>query len=550
MARFKLFGFSIGKATTDEVLPSFAPPVMDDGAMTVTAAANYGLSIDLDTNYKNEIELITRYRELALQPEIESAIDDIMNEAVITDDENPSPVQINLINLKVSSKIKTAIEEEFDNILTLLNFKSIGADIFRRYYIDGRLNYHIIVNKDEQKRGIQELRYIDPRKLTKVRELKKEKDPETGLSIVQNYTEYFVYSDQLYTKTNTSQSGVKIAADSIISVTSGLMDAKRATVLSFIHKCIKPLNMLRQIEDASVIYKISRAPERRIFYVDVGNLPKLKAEQYLRDLMTKYKNKVVFNAATGEVVDDRKYLSMQEDFWMPRRDGKSTEITTLPSSAAFDDMSMVEYFEKKLYKALNVPYSRLHQGDSSFSIGRSQEISRDEIKFAKFISRIRHKFSEVFDQALRVQLVFKGICTADEFEEYKQQFIYDWLKDNNYSELKDAELIGNRVALLTQVDPYVGKYYSLNWIRHKILNMSEDEIKDIDKDIESEVKGQLYPDPKLPIQDANAQEGLQLQQTLQQEQPPEPTEPSEAPEQKQPKTKEKDKTNRNPYYNG
>jgi hypothetical protein len=497
LAKFSLFGFKLGKDTpAQEVLPSFSPPVLDDGAVTITAAAHYGTSIDLDSNYKNDVELITRYREMAMQPEIESAVDDIINEAIIQEEE--SAVEINLDKVKVSPKVKNAIEEEFENILTLLNFKNLGQDIFRRFYVDGRLYYNIILDKDNTAAGIQELRYTDPRKLTKIRELKKVKDQITGYDIVQGYQEYYIYSEVISTKSNLSNSGLRIAPDSIIAVTSGLLDSKRSIILSYLHKAIKPLNQLRMIEDATVIYKVSRAPERRIFYIDVGNLPKMKAEQYLKDIMTKYKNKVVYDANTGEVRDDRKYLSMMEDFWLPRRsDNKSTEITTLPSSSAFDDMSMVQYFEKKLYKALGVPFSRLEQPETPFDVGNSDQISRDEIKFDKFINRLRLKFSDLFDQALKVQCYLKGICTEEEFEEYKQNIFYDFKKDNNYAELKESQLLQNRVNVLTMLDPYVGKYYSQKWIQKNVLQFDDDGIDKMMKEISDEIEQGLYPDPKL-----------------------------------------------------
>lgn len=497
MAKFSLFGFKLGKdVPAQEVLPSFSPPVLDDGAVTITAAAHYGTSIDLDSNYKNDVELITRYREMAMQPEIESAVDDIINEAIIQEEE--SAVEINLDKVKVSPKVKNAIEEEFENILTLLNFKNLGQDIFRRFYVDGRLYYNIILDKDNTTAGIQELRYTDPRKLTKIRELKKVKDQITGYDIVQGYQEYYIYSEVISTKSNLSNSGLRIAPDSIIAVTSGLLDSKRSIILSYLHKAIKPLNQLRMIEDATVIYKVSRAPERRIFYIDVGNLPKMKAEQYLKDIMTKYKNKVVYDANTGEVRDDRKYLSMMEDFWLPRRsDNKSTEITTLPSSSAFDDMSMVQYFEKKLYKALGVPFSRLEQPETPFDVGNSDQISRDEIKFDKFINRLRLKFSDLFDQALKVQCYLKGICTEEEFEEYKQNIFYDFKKDNNYAELKESQLLQNRVNVLTMLDPYVGKYYSQKWIQKNVLQFDDDDIDKMMKEISDEIEQGLYPDPKL-----------------------------------------------------
>ena len=379
-----------------------------------------------------------------------------------------------------------------------MNFKQLGQDIFRRFYIDGRMYYNIILSKENPSIGIQELRYTDPRKITKIREIKKIKDKESGFDIIAGYVEYYIYSDTISTKSNLTNSGLRIAPDSMICVTSGLLDAKRSIILSHLHKAIKPLNQLRMIEDASVIYKVSRAPERRIFYIDVGNLPKMKAEQYLKDIMTKYKNKVVYDATTGEIRDDRRFLSMMDDFWLPRRsDNKSTEITTLPSSAAFDDMSMVEYFEKKLYRALNVPFSRLVQPDSAFDLGTNQVISRDEIKFDKSIQRLRNKFTDLFNQALKVQCQLKGICSDDEFDEYKQDFEYDFVRDNNYAEMRDAELLQNRLNLLAVVDPYKGTYYSQEWIQKNILKMDEEEIEQMRKQIEQEIANRLYPDPKL-----------------------------------------------------
>ena len=495
MAKFKLFGFQLGKDdSAQEILPSFSAPILDDGAVTITASAHYGTSIDLESNFKNDVELITRYREMAMQPEIESAVDDIINEAIIQNEDHA--VKIVTDNIKASPKVKQAITDEFENILTLLNFKNLGQDIFRRYYVDGRLNYNIILDKENPQAGIQELRYTDPRKLSKVRELKKVKDKETGHDIIQGYTEYWIYSDVISTKSNLTNSGLKIAPDSIISVTSGLLDSKRAIILSYLHKSIKPLNQLRMIEDATIIYKISRAPERRIFYIDVGNLPKMKAEQYLKDIMTKYKNKVVYDANTGAVRDDRRFLSMQEDFWLPRRNGQSTEITTLPSSAAFDDMSMVEYFEKKLYKSLNVPYSRLVEPDSPFDSGNPDQISRDEIKFSKFIDRLRLKFSDLFDQALKVQCYLKGICSQEEFDEFKQAIYYDYIIDNHYSELIEAQLLQSRMGVLDAVAPYVGKYYSQQWIQKNVLQFSEEDIIAMKKEIAAEIKEGWYPDPK------------------------------------------------------
>ena len=435
--KFSLFGFTIGRNNVEAAnasQQSFTPPQNDDGALTIQSAAYYGTYVDLDGTAKNEVELISRYREMAMQPEIESAIDDIVNEAICQDDDGKT-IKIVLDNLNQPDKIKKAIKAEFDTILKMLNYNNMAQDIFRRYYIDGRMYYHIIVDRENPTAGIKELRYIDPRKLRKVREIKKRKDERTGVEIMDVVNEYYIYNDKVVTgsSSNYGPVGVRITTDSIISVVSGLMDSRRAVVLSYLHKAIKPLNQLRMIEDATVIYRISRAPERRIFYIDVGNLPKQKAEQYLRDIMVKYKNKLVYDANTGEVRDDRKFLSMMEDFWLPRREGgKGTEISTLPGGQNLGELEDVKYFEKKLYKALNVPVSRLDPNQTGFSLGRVGEITRDEVKFSKFVDRQRQKFAEVFDQALRVQCVLKGICTSDEFDEFKEYIYYDFLKDNNF----------------------------------------------------------------------------------------------------------------------
>ena len=487
-----LFGFTISRQRAEEeslAQQSFAPPSSDDGALTITSAAYYGTYVDLDGTAKNEVELISRYREMAMQPEIESAIDDIINEAIVQDDDGRN-VKLIMDDLKQPDKIKKAIADEFQTVLRLLNYNNMAQDIFRRYYIDGRLFYHIIIDRENPVAGMKELRYVDPRKIRKVRELRKKKDERTGVEIMAVINEYYIYNDKAITGTQSNYGpvGTRITKDSIININSGLMDSRRAIVLSYLHKAIKPLNQLRMIEDATVIYRISRAPERRIFYIDVGNLPKLKAEQYLRDIMIKYKNKLVYDANTGEVRDDRKFLSMMEDFWLPRREGgKGTEITTLPGGQNLGELEDVKYFEKKLYKSLNVPISRL-ESSSGFTIGRSSEITRDELKFAKFIDRLRNKFAELFDQALRIQCVLKGICTDAEFTEFKEHMYYDFIKDNNFAELKVAELMAGRLSLLQQVDPYTGTYYSMGWIRRNVLRMDDDEIKLIDKEIDEEKK--------------------------------------------------------------
>jgi hypothetical protein len=519
--KFSLFGFTISrdKREQEDVLQqSFAPPAADDGALTISSAAYYGTYVDLDGTAKNEVELISRYREMSMQPEIESAIDDIVNEAICQDDDGKI-INIVLDNLKQPEKIKKALKEEFNIILKLLDYNNMAHDMFRRYYVDGRMYYHIIIDKTNPAEGIKELRYIDPRKLRKVRELKKQKDERTGAEIMATVNEYYLYNDKVVTgsSSNYGPVGVRITTDSIISVVSGLMDSRRAVVLSYLHKAIKPLNQLRMIEDATVIYRISRAPERRIFYIDVGNLPKLKAEQYLRDIMVKYKNKLVYDANTGEVRDDRKFLSMMEDFWLPRREGgKGTEITTLPGGQNLGELEDVKYFQKKLYGALSVPVSRL-ETNQSFSLGRSSEITRDEIKFSKFVARMRNKFSDVFDQAMRVQCVLKGICTAEEWDTFKENIYFDFIQDNNFTELKEAELMRERLSLLQSVDPYTGRYFSQKWIQQNVLRLTDDQIKDMQDQIDLEKEQGLG----LPVEVTNsvAQQqmagDIQTQQQLQ-----------------------------------
>ena len=494
----KLFGFTLGrKDVVQPQLPeqaSFALPTetMDDGAVTITSNAHYGTYVDLEGSVRNEIELVTRYREMSNHPELEMAIDDIVNEA-ISHNETGKVVSIVLDKLKQPESIKKKIIEEFDTIQRMLNFSNLADDLFKRWYIDGRLNYHVVVNEKNPKEGIQELRYIDPRKIRKVREVKKGRDPKTGASIITSIAEYYVYNDKgqtTQTYTSNINAGLRIAPESIINVNSGLMDAKNTFVISYLHKAIKPLNQLRMIEDAIVIYRLSRAPERRIFYIDVGNLPKGKAEQYLRDIMVKYRNKMVYDAQTGELRDDRKHMSMLEDFWLPRREGgKGTEITTLPAGQNLGELEDVKYFRQKLLNSLNVPISRLEpQQGGMIGIGRTTEVTRDEVKFAKFIQRLRNKFSTIFDQALRVQLVLKGICTTDEWELFKEDIYFDFLKDNNFTEMRDAELLRERVTLLQTVDPYIGRYYSANWVRKNILQMDDELIEQMDTEIAKEDK--------------------------------------------------------------
>lgn len=493
-----LFGFEISRKKEEakqEQNKTFALPQNEDGAVVIQSGAYYGTYVDLDGVVRNEIELITRYREMSMQPEIEGAIDDIVNEAIVVEDSGKS-VEINLDDLQQADNIKKKIKAEFDYILKLLNFGNMGHDIFRRWYIDGRLFYHLIINDKRPQDGIQELRYVDPRRIRKVREIQKMKD-QTGMEVIKQVKEYFLYNERGVIGAH-SNLGTKIAVDAIVNVNSGLMDAKRTMVLSYLHKAIKPLNQLRMVEDATVIYRLSRAPERRVFYIDVGNMPTIKAEQYLKDVMTKYRNKLVYDSSTGEIKDDRKHLSMLEDFWLPRREGgKGTEITTLPGGMNLGELEDVKYFEKKLYKALGVPTSRLEQSQG-FSLGRSTEITRDELKFNKFVSRLRNKFSTLFDDCLRVQLVLKKVCTEEEWESFKEDIWYDFLKDNNFDELKDAELMTNRLTLLQAVDPYVGRYYSREWVRKNVLQMSDEDIEEIDQQMADEA-AQDIPQAGAPM---------------------------------------------------
>jgi hypothetical protein len=479
---------------------------LDDGAVTITQNAYYGTYVDLEGAVRNELELITRYREMANHPELEMAIDDIVNEA-ITHDVTGRTVDIILDKLKQPETIKKRIVEEFENVLKMLNFGNLSDDLFKRWYIDGRIYYHVVIDESNPKNGIQELRYIDPRKIRKVREVKKMRDPKSGAQIIQSIAEYYVYNDRAPSAqsfTSEVNSGLRIATESVINVNSGMMDAKNTFVISYLHKAIKPLNQLRMIEDAVVIYRISRAPERRIFYIDVGNLPKGKAEQYLRDVMLKYRNKMVYDAQTGELRDDRKHMSMLEDFWLPRREGgKGTEITTLPAGQNLGELEDVKYFRQKLLNALNVPISRLEpQQGGMIGIGRTTEVTRDEVKFTKFIIRLRNKFSQIFDHALRIQLVLKGICTTEEWDRFKEDIYYDYKKDNNFTELRDAELLRERLGLLQVVDPYIGRYYSAEWVRRKILQLSDEDISQMDKQIAKEDKaGTGGPTTPIPGQE-------------------------------------------------
>ena len=511
----KLFGFTLGNKDIVQVQkpeqPSFTLPTeaIDDGAVTITQNAHYGTYVDLEGSVRNEIELITRYREMANHPELEMAIDDIVNEA-ITHDVDGKVLEINLDGLKQPETVKKKIIEEFDAVQRMLNFRQLADDLFKRWYIDGRIYYHAVVNEKNPKEGIQELRYIDPRKIRKVREIQKDRDPKTGAMIIKSMADYYVFNDKgqtTQTYTSNINAGIRIAPESIINVNSGMMDAKNTFVISYLHKAIKPLNQLRMIEDAVVIYRISRAPERRIFYIDVGNLPKGKAEQYLRDVMVKYKNKMVYDAQTGELRDDRKHMSMLEDFWLPRREGgKGTEITTLPAGQNLGELEDVKYFRQKLLQSLNVPISRLEpQQGGMIGMGRVTEVTRDEVKFTKFIQRLRNKFATVFDHAIRLQLVLKGVCTSEEWDQFREHIYYDFKKDNNFTEMREAELLRERLNLLSVVDPYIGRYYSAGWVKRHVLQMDDEEIEKMEKEISDEEEQGIGGPTVSPEQQATQQ---------------------------------------------
>jgi hypothetical protein len=506
----RLFGFEIKRQDESAEPASFAPPQDDDGAVVVAAGGVYGTYVDLEGSAKSEAELVTKYRDMTNTPEVDQAVDDIVNEAIVSEPEVDT-ISINLDDIQVSPNVKQAIMQEFNTILKLLNFKNQCYEIFRRYYVDGRLYYHAIIDEKNPNEGIKELRYVDPRKIRKVKEVKKKKDPRTGILMTEKAGEYFIFSDKGYWnagnpnfgQTSSSTGGIKIAKDSIVHVTSGLMDTNNTVVLSHLHKAIKVLNQLRTLEDATVIYRISRAPERRIFYIDVGNLPKMKAEQYLRDMMIRHKNKVVYDSSTGEIRDDRKFMTMLEDFWLPRREGnRGTEITTLPGGQNLGEMTDVNYFQKKLYRALNVPGSRL-EAEQTFNVGRSTEISRDEVKFSKFVNRLRNKFSDLFTKSLEKQLVLKNILTLEEWKELANNIKYDYAKDNYFAELKEIEMIRERVSVLRDIDDYAGKYVSHQWIRKNILRQTDEDLEQNDEQMEAELDDPRFAAPIPPPSDTD-----------------------------------------------
>lgn len=510
----ELFGFEIIRKKPQEELPSFAPKLEEDGALVVSEGGAYGQYVDLEGAVRNEAELVSKYREISMHPDVEMAVDDIVNEAIVMDPKKEI-VTLNLDDLEQPDNIKKMITDEFDNILELLEFNQHAYEIFRKWYVDGRLYYHAIIDDKAPRDGIKELRYIDPRKIRKIKTQKRVKaNKNTNVIINKTAEEFYIYNDKGFAKAPTQGStyndpaaqGIRIAVDSIVNVSSGLVNVNGDMVIGYLQKAIKPLNQLKSMEDSLVIYRISRAPERRIFYIDVGNLPKMKAEQYLRDIMTRFKNRVVYDANTGEIRDDRKHMTMLEDFWLPRREGgKGTEITTLPGGQNLGQMDDVIYFQKKLYKSLNVPITRLDP-EQSYNFGRATEISRDEVKFAKFVTRLRGKFSDLFNRILEKQLILKGIITSEDWQEFRTNFKYEYSEDNHFAELRNTEILRDRISMLRDIDDYTGKYYSHEWIRRNVLYQTEEDIKEIDEQIVEEQDNPQYNPPVEMGPDGQPQE--------------------------------------------
>jgi hypothetical protein len=523
----KLFGFEFVRKVDLDVAPSFAPKEQDDGAVVIAAGGSFGTYVDLDGTVRTEAELVTKYREMALQPEIDAATDEIVNEMVSLDEKDL--VEIQLENLPgLPESIKKKIREEFDSCLNLIDFRKHAYEIMRRWYIDGRLYYHVIIDDQNVKAGIKELRYIDPRKIRKIREIAKRraKGGEFGEAVVpKTQNEYYIFNDKGFNYgnqvTGPSTTGLRIAKDSILHVTSGLTDTQGTMVLSYLHKGIKALNQLRTLEDALVIYRLARAPERRIWYIDVGNLPKMKAEQYVRDIMVKHKNRLIYDAQSGEIRDDRKFMTMLEDYWLPRREGgKGTEVTTLPGGQTLGQMDDVLYFQKKLLQTLNVPVNRLNS-DALFSLGRATEVSRDELKFSRFIGRLRGKFSQLFLNLLGKQLVLKQIMTIEDWQNIQSEIRFDFAKDNYFTELKDGEIMDNRMNLARNMQDMVGKYYSHEWVRKNVLQQSDDDIEEMDKEIQEETDSEdpRWINPLIQQAEQGEQQmGLEQQQAQQMQQ--------------------------------
>ena len=499
----ELFGFSISKIKKQaDPKQAFTSAQADDGTQTVNAGGHFGSYLDMEGTAKTEQDLVRRYREIALHPECDMAIEDIVNEAIVAN-ELKDAVRVNLIDLPYGKEVRQKIEDEFKEVLRLMNFNTKGHDIFRRWYVDGRIYYHKIIDRESPVKGITELKYIDPRKVKKIREIRKKRPDGPmpyGLSVVDEFVEYYLYNEKGVAG-STSGIGLKIAPDTIAFVPSGLIDQNKNMVLSYLHKAIKPVNQLRMIEDAAVIYRIARAPERRIFKIDVGNLPKVKAEQYLRDVMARYRNKLVYDASTGEIRDDRNYMSMLEDFWLPSREGgRGTDISTLPGGQNLGEITDIEYFQRKLYRSLNVPISRL-ESTSGFNLGRAAEISRDEVKFTKFVQRLRKKFTELFNDLLRTQLILKGIINEDDWYTVRDALQYDFLQDGYFAELKQTEMMRERLTLATEMRDYIGKFFSVEYVRRNVLRQTSREIEDMDKQIKKEIDDGIIASPTVQSTD-------------------------------------------------
>lgn len=485
---FQAFGFELkrvqNKKEESDKTPSIVPKVDEDGAGYVSASGSYfGQYIDMDGGAaKDNAELIRKYRSISEHPECDAAIEDIINESVVSSELEAS-VSLNLDKVEAPDKIKKTITEEFENIVSMLNFEEHGHDMFRSWYIDGRMYHHLVVNESNLKAGILEIRPVDSTKIRKVKEVKYKKDPKTGAKLVDKVNEFYIFQEK-----GGAATGVKLTPDSVSYITSGLLDNSKKRVLSYLQKAIKPVNQLRMMEDSLVIYRMARAPERRIFYIDVGNLPKGKAEQHLKDIMSRYRNKIVYDANSGELKDDRKHMSMLEDFWLPRREGgRGTEISTLPGGENLGQIDDIIYFQKKLYRSLNVPLNRLEQ-ESQFSLGRSTEINRDEVKFQKFIDRLRKKFAHLFIGILKKQLILKGVCTEQDWESWKNEIQVDYTRDNHFAELKDAELLRERLQTLDQISNYVGEYFSRTWVMKNVMMFDEKDIEEMVKEINTETE--------------------------------------------------------------
>lgn len=515
----QFFGFQFKRKPNDsEQIPSIVTPSNVDGSLLIDSSpgaygGSYGLTYDLEGQVKTENELINRYRTIARFQEVDSALEDIVNEALVVDQED-YPVKLNLDLLKIPNSIKKKFQEEFVEILNLLDFNEKGHDIFRQWYVDGRLYAHILFEKDQTKNGIAEIRIVDPRKIKRIRQLNKTRN-EQGVEIVHSIDEYYVYNEKGITENNIQ--GVKMTLDSVVYCPSGISDGNNGMIIGFLDKAVKPANQLKMIEDAVVIYRLTRAPERRVFYIDVGNLPKHKAEQYVTDMMNKFKNKLVYDAHTGEVADTKRHMSMMEDFWMPRRDGKSTEITTLPGAQNISQLDDLEYFRKKLQQALNVPNSRTKE-ETGFTLGQSQTITRDELKFSKYVGKLRLKFGSFFTDLLKVQLVAKGIISLQDWEDIKLKIKYDFIQDNHFTELKNIEILQSKLGTLQLVDQYSGKYFSKAWIQRKVLFMSDEEIDEIADEIEEEGAAANPVVPGMPTVDSEGQPVDQYAQQMQQQQ--------------------------------